>query len=293
MGSTAASSSSFTSFEVEPAAGSLGAYLHGLDCSRPLTAHQVADLHGALARHLVVFLPDQDLTLEQLERLTDELGGCDVTPFVRPVDGHPHVIRVVKEAGDELNFANAWHSDLSYLPEPPAYTLLHAWDVPAAGGDTVWANQQLAFATLSAGLQTTLRTLQAVHSAGMAYGTGGYLESVKDRMSMAIEPSKDAYRSQVHPMVTVHPLSGREQLYVNPTYTTRISGWSPAESQAVLAHLYRHSVHENLTCRLRWKPRMLAIWDNRSTQHNALNDYAGVRRELVRTSVRGHAPHPA
>jgi len=197
---------------------------------------------------------------------------------------------VIKEPDDELNFANAWHTDLSYLPAPPAFTLLHAWDVPDHGGDTLWANQYLAFETLSDGLKHTLRELHAVHSAGMAYGTGGYLDSVKEKTSMAIEPSKDAYKQQTHPVVTRHPESGRETLYVNPVYTTRFEGWSATESQPLLGHLYRHAVNENFTCRLRWQRHTLAIWDNRCCQHNALNDYRGVRREMYRTSVRGTPP---
>jgi taurine dioxygenase len=124
----------------------------------------------------------------------------------------------------------------------------------------------------------------------MAYGTGGFLDKVKDKTSMAIEPSPDAYRTEVHPVVTVHPDSGRRQLYVNATYTTRFDGWTPIESQGLLGHLYRHTTNENLTCRLRWRRHVLAIWDNRSTQHYALNDYRGVRREMYRTSVKGHAP---
>jgi taurine dioxygenase len=176
------------------------------------------------------------------------------------------------------------------LEAPPSYTLLHAWDVPSHGGDTLWSNQYQALATLSAGLRDTLGGLQAVHSAGMAYGTGGYLEQVADKTSMQIEPSADAYRQQRHPVVTVHPRTGRPILYVNPVYTTRIDGWTATESQALLSHLYRHSVNENFTCRLRWQPRMLAIWDNRCTLHNALNDYAGQRREMFRTSVVGTPP---
>jgi taurine dioxygenase len=203
------------------------------------------------------------------------------------------VIRVVKEADDELNFANAWHTDLSYLPAPPAFTLLHAWDVPPAGGDTVWTNMALAFDTLSEGLKTTLRSLRAVHSAGPAYGTGGYLEAVKGRTSMAIEPSPEAHAKQVHPAVIRHPDTGREVLFVNPVYTQRFDGWTHAESQPLLSHLYRHAVNENFTCRLRWQPHTLAIWDNRMTMHNALNDYRGVRREMYRTSVRGTPPTPA
>ena len=275
---------------VEPAAGSLGAYVTGLDLTCELDSRTLGELRAALLDHLVVFLPDQPMTLDDLERLTDQLGGRDVTPFVKPLDDRPYVIRVIKEPDDELNFANAWHTDLSYVPVPPSFTLLHARDVPDHGGDTVWANQYLAFETLSSGLRQTLRQLDAVHSAGSTYGTGGYLDSVKGKSSMAIEPSQEAYRHQVHPVVTRHPETGREALYVNSVYTIRIDGWSNTESAGLLGHVHRHAVNENLTCRLKWRPQMLAIWDNRCTQHNALNDYQGVRREMFRTSVVGTAP---
>jgi taurine dioxygenase len=282
--------SSTSILSIEPAAGSLGAVVTGLDLTEPLAPDEVAALEAAIDEHLVVFLPDQPMTLDDLERLTDDLGGRDTTPFVRPVPDRPFVIRVIKEPEDELNFANAWHTDLSYLPAPPAYTLLHAWDVPAHGGDTVWANQQAAFDTLSSGLRETLVSLRAVHSAGMAYGTGGYLESVRDKTSMAIEPSADAHRHQVHPVVTRHPRTGRPALYVNPVYTTRLDGWSPVESQGLLGHLYRHAVSENFTCRLRWRRHTLALWDNRCTQHNAVNDYHGQRRKMRRLTVGGQTP---
>jgi taurine dioxygenase len=244
----------------------------------------------ALADHLVVFLPGQDLSLDDLERVTDLLGGRDVTPFVDPLEERPYVIRVIKEPTDVLNFANAWHSDLSYLPAPPAYTLLHAWEVPDHGGDTVWSNQYLAYETLSGGLKANLEGLRAVHSAGLAYGTGGLLDQVKDLTSMAISPSPEAYAEHVHPVVIIHPVTKKRVLFVNPIYTTRFEGWTKEESHTLLAHLYRHSVNENLTCRLRWSVHTLAIWDNRCTMHNALNDYSGVRREMYRTSVKGSAP---
>ena len=279
-----------TSLTVEPVAGALGATVTGLDLTTVTVGAQLDGLRRALADHLVVFLPEQDLSLDDLERVTELLGGRDTTPFVDPLEDRPYVIRVVKEPTDFLNFANAWHSDLSYLPAPPAYTLLHAWDVPDHGGDTVWSNQYLAYETLSAGLRTTLDRLGAVHSAGMAYGTGGLLDQVKDLTSMAIAPSAEAYAEHVHPAVVVHPVTGRRALYVNPVYTTRFAGWTREESRALLAQLHRHSINENFTCRLRWSVGSLAIWDNRCTMHNALNDYSGVRREMYRTSVKGAAP---
>jgi len=262
----------------------------GLDLTEVSGPDQLEGLRRALADHLVVFLPDQELSLDDLERVTELLGGRDVTPYVDPLDDRPYVIRVIKEPSDVLNFANAWHSDLSYLPAPPAYTLLHAWEVPDHGGDTVWSNQYLAYETLSGGLKATLDGLRAVHSAGLAYGTGGLLDQMKDLTSMAIAPSAEAYAEHVHPVVTLHPVTQRRALYVNPVYTTRFAGWTKEESQALLGHLFRHSINENFTCRLRWSVHTLAIWDNRCTMHNALNDYSGVRREMYRTSVKGAPP---
>jgi taurine dioxygenase len=278
------------SLDVRPLAGALGAVVTGIDLVGVTDKEQIQPLLRAIADHLVVFLPDQRLDLDGLESVTELLGGRDHTPFVAPIEGRPFVIRVIKEAGDQLNFANAWHSDLSYLPAPPSLTLLHAWEVPEYGGDTVWANQYVAFESLSAGLKQTLRGLRAVHSAGLAYGTGGILDKTRSLTSMAIEPSDDAFKEHVHPVVVEHPVTGRAALYVNPVYTTRFDGWSGIESQSLLSYLHRQSVNENLTCRIRWKRHMLAIWDNRCTMHNALNDYSGVRREMFRTSVKGSAP---
>ncbi|MGI8492283.1 MAG: TauD/TfdA dioxygenase family protein, partial [Acidimicrobiales bacterium] len=183
---------------VEPIAGSLGAVLKGIQLGGRGggdgggSGDDLDVIRRALAEHLVVALPDQALNLDELEKLTDELGGRDRTPFVAPLEGRPYVIRVIKEPEDQLNFANAWHSDLSYLPEPPSYTVLHAWDVPPYGGDTVWANMYSAYETLSVGLRRALLRLRAVHSAGMAYGTGGLLDQTRGLSSMSLEPSAEA-----------------------------------------------------------------------------------------------------
>ena len=276
--------------EVERIAGACGAVVRGFDLRDAQSPDQVEALRRIVDEHLVVALPDQHLGLDQLERFTDELGGRDVTPYVTPVAGRPYVIRVIKEPTDELNFANAWHTDLSYLPAPPAYTVLHAWDVPAYGGDTMWANQYLAYETLPAELQERLLHLRATHSAGMAYGTGGYLEQVAGRTSMAIEPSPEAHQVHNHPAVIRHPRTGRAALFVNPVYTTGFEGLPADESRALLHRLTQHAVHPNLTCRIRWQQHQLVIWDNFATQHFAINDYAGQRREMYRTSVRGTQP---
>ena len=239
----------------------------------------------------MVFLPDQRLDLDGLERVTDLLGGRDVTPFVDPLEDRPYVIRVIKEPTDVLNFANAWHSDLSYLPEPPAYTLLHAWEVPPHGGDTLWSNQYLAYETLSPGLRSTLDGLEAVHSAGLAYGTGGLLDRVQDLTSMAIAPSADAYAEEVHPVVAVHPVTGRRALFVNPIYTVRFKGWTKEESQTAA----RPSLPVERQRELHLPPALVGAHAEPSGTTAApcttrSNDYSGVRREMYRTSVKGSAP---
>jgi taurine dioxygenase len=281
------------SIAVARIAGALGAEVRGLNLTREQSKTEVAELRRALLDNLVVTIPDQAMSLDDLERLTDQLGGRAVTPFVKPLPDRPYVIRVLKEREDKLNFANAWHSDLSYLPEPPSFTLLYAHDVPDFGGDTVFQNQYLAYETLSDGLKQTLKSLRAVHSAGAAYGTGGYLDRVKHKMSTEIAPSEDAFQECTHPAVIRHPESKREALYLNPVYTMRFDGWNAAESQALLQHIYRHQTNENFTCRVRWAKGTLTIWDNRATQHNALNDYHGQRREMYRTSVAGGRPQAA
>lgn len=279
-----------TAVEVEPLAGSCGAVVSGLDLRRPQSSEAVERLLSLLDSFRVIALPQQFLDLDQLERFTDELGGRDTTPYVTPVEGRPHVLRVIKEPGDTLNFANAWHSDVSYLANPHAYTVLAAHEVPPYGGDTLWANQVLAYATLPQDLQRLLLTMTGVHSAGFAYGTGGYLERVADQSSMTIAPSVQAYETCEHPAVIAHPRTGEPALFVNPVYTTALLDEHGAHDASLLARLVAHSTHPNLTCRLRWQAGMVAIWDNRATQHLAINDYTGQRREMFRTSVRGDVP---
>ena len=278
-------------FAVDRITGAIGAEVRGLDLTSTLSDDAVDTLRGLAVEHKVVFLRDQPYAIEHLERLTEQLGGHGQTPFLRPIDGHPGVVKVVKEAAESgFNFGGAWHSDWSFQPEPPSFTLLWSVEVPPQGGDTMWSNQDLAFDTLSDGLKTTLMDLDVVHSAGWAYAADGVLARTAQGRSMRIDTSDDALAEQVHPAVPTHPVSGRSTLFVNPTYTVRFAGWSVADSAPLLQHLYTHGTRDAFTCRFRWTANTLAIWDNRSTQHNALNDYRGHRRELHRTTVAGGAP---
>jgi len=280
-----------SALQIDRITGSIGAELRGLDLTRVQTDGELHALRDAVLAHKVVFLRDQPYDTEHLERLTEQLGGHGNTPFLESMPDHPGVVRVVKEAHEGgFNFGGAWHSDWSFQAAPPAFTLLWSLDVPPQGGDTMWSNQELAFQTLSAGLQDTLRSTRVVHSAGWAYSADGVLARTAAGRSMQINTSDDALAEQSHPAVPVHPETGNETLFVNPTYSVRFDGWSAADSSPLLQHLYTHSVRDAFTCRFRWAANTLAIWDNRSTQHNALNDYRGYRRELHRTTVAGSAP---
>ena len=283
-------SSDTANITIERLAGTCGAIVRGIDVSRPQTHAQIEQLKVLLDEHLVIALPEQDIDLDRLEQFTDEFGGRGDTPFVTPLEDRPFVIRVIKEPTDELNFANNWHTDLSYLPAPPAYTVLHARDVPDAGGDTMWANQYMAYDTLPDKVKDQIDGLRAVHSAGLAYGTGGYLESVAEKSSMGIEPSSEAYDSHLHPLVIRHPRTGRPALFVNSSYTMSVEGMDADQGRELLNRLILHCTNPNLTCRLRWEPNMLTIWDDASTQHLAINDYDGSRRLLHRTTIAGERP---
>ncbi len=277
-----------SALQVDRIAGALGAEVRGLDLTRAQTAEELAALRDALLAHKVVFLRDQPYAIEHLERLTVQLGGHGNTPFLESIPEHPGVVKVVKEADEGgFNFGGAWHSDWSFQPAPPSFTLLWSVEVPPHGGDTMWSNQELAFQTLSDGLQDTLRGLSVVHSAGWAYSADGVLARSAQGRSMRINTTDDALAEHVHPAVTVHPETGNEALFVNATYSVRFDGWSAADSTPLLQHLYTHSTRDAFTCRFRWTANTLAIWDNRATQHNALNDYRGHRRELHRTTVAG------
>lgn len=276
---------------IRPLTGALGAELSGIDATAPLGADDLHALRTAVVTHKVVVLRDQPYTVDALESLTAQLGGHGPTPFLESETDHPGIVRVVKEAEEGgFVFGGAWHTDYSFQPQPPSFTLLWSVEVPPYGGDTVWSDQALAFSRLSRGMQATLRGLRAVHSAGLAYAADGFLARTAVGRTMRINSSDEALAEQTHPVVVSHPETGEEALFVNPTYTTRIDGWTPAESASLLGFLYQHSVREPFTCRVRWSPHTLVIWDNRVTQHLAIDDYRGFRREMYRSTVAGTTP---
>ena len=280
------------SFRIERVAGGLGAEVSGIDLARPLDDHEFSSLHRALVDHLVLFFRDQHLTPEQQVAFTRRFGPILRVPYVAHLDAHPDIIAVLKEANERAisTFGNAWHSDFSFLEEPPMGSVLYARAVPAFGGDTLWSNMYLAYEALSEGMRHMLDGLRAMHS-GRPYGTGGPAGDIRTSRSIAItRGDPEADREIAHPVVRRHPDSGRKALFVNAIYTTRFEGMTEAESRPLLDFLFAHCTRPEFTCRFRWSEGALAIWDNRCTLHYAVNDYDGERRLLHRTAIAGERP---
>jgi taurine dioxygenase len=282
----------YRTLELRPLAGAIGAEIDGVDLSRPLEERQFAEIKQAFLDHLVIFFHDQSLTPTQHEAFTARFGALSRMPYVKALDAHPDIIAVLKEADEQKIsvFGGAWHSDFSFLEEPPLGSVLYALDIPPYGGDTLWSNMYAAYDALSDRLKRLLDGLVALHSGGV-YGVDGVPKDLRTSRSIAISrnnPEADIERG--HPVSRVHPETGRKALFVNPIYTTRFHGMTREESKPLLDFLYAHATRPEFTCRFRWRARDLALWDNRCAMHYAINDYDGQRRLMHRTTIAGDRP---
>lgn len=268
---------------VQKVAGALGAEIGGVDLSVALDDATIAAIRKALVEHQVIFFRDQSLTPEQQLAFGRRFGPLNIHPYVAGMADYPEVMEIIKEPTDRINFGGGWHSDMSFLETPAIGSILYAVELPDWGGDTLFASQAAAFDALSPGLQATLEGLNAIHSAEREYAPTG--PSAQKRESMKISDAEGMAGRFSHPMVKVHPETGRKALYVNPAFTMNIEGWSRRESKPLLDYLFEHSRKEAFTCRLRWRPGTVAFWDNRSVWHYALNDYPGQRRHMRRVTV--------
>lgn len=257
-----------------------------------LTDAEFAELRAVVCEHQVVVIPGQSLSpLEQVE-LSHRFGPAAESPFIEPSPDHPEVIKVLKEAsdGNAFNFGGAWHSDFSFQADPPSFTLLHALDIPPYGGDTLWSSMVAAHDALSADQKKKLSSLAAVHTARDAYSPKMQpLHSGLSSMNIVCDESANDH--QIHPLITTHPETGRKVLFYNRAYVRDLVGVADEiEKLRLMEWLHLHTTDAKFTVRHKWSAGDLAIWDNRSTQHYALNDYAGFRRELHRTTVAGSRP---
>jgi taurine dioxygenase len=238
--------------------------------------------------HQLVAIRDQKLDPAALERIAGGLGELDVYPFATALPGRGHVVAVVKNPGDEYNFGGAWHSDSSYLDRPPALTLLYGVELPAWGGDTLFADMSAALEALSPGLRGILERLEAHNTAALVHDTKGAYSAVAGES--VLRRRADTMTEAVHPVVRVHPATGRQALYVSRVHTERFAGMTREESLPLIEFLQDFATRPARVTRLAWRPGSLAIWDNRTVQHYPQNDYPGQRREMHRVIVKGERP---
>ena len=277
-------------FEVRPLSAAMGAEVVGVRLPE-LSDEGFEQFKQALYRHKMLYLKDQHLTHAEHEEFGARLGPFAVDAYTQGVPGHRDVHPIIKEADTKVAslFGGGWHTDSPFLETPPAITTLRSVEVPPFGGDTSWTNCALAFRHLSRTYQDMLRSLRVHMSAANNVRTQEKL------MGKAINFSdKDQFeqgqRGSYHPLVRTHPETGEESLYICDTYTVGFEGMTTAEAKPIVDFLVAHCTQHAFTCRLRWEPGMVALWDNRGTMHLGPNDYDGYRREMYRTTTAGGVP---
>jgi taurine dioxygenase len=287
--------------EAVPIAAAMGAEIRGVNAGDVSDA-AFAEIEHALFRHKMIFFRAQRIGDAEHKQFSRRFGPFAEDAYTVGVRGHPEVQPVIKEADDHsaMVFGSGWHTDSPFLPEPPSISTLRAVEVPPFGGDTLWANAALAYRMLSPAMQRMIAELR-VH-----FSMRDVLASAQDNVErrdtpigrlaatreLAALPDSLAMkvRGSSHPLVRTHPVTGEKSLYVDGSYAIGIEGMRAAEAAPLLDFLVGHITQPAFTCRLRWEPGTLTLWDNRSCVHQAFNDYAGHRREMYRTTVAGERP---
>lgn len=279
---------------IRPATGVLGAEIHNVDLSQPLSDAQWAAIHDAFVRYKVIWFPGQAISDRQHLDFARRFGDVIHVPQLVSVDGQPELQMLHRRAADSGRvIGESWHTDSTYLDAPPDAVVMRSVIVPDVGGDTAFLDMQLAFEALSDTMQRTLESLSAVHSATRIFGSAYLAQQRKfDNTSVRKDLRREeGDREVVHPLVTTHDRSGRKCLFLNRVYVQRIDGMTEAESQGLLNFLYEHCARYEFTCRVRWSPDQVLVWDNRATLHKAIFDYPGQERLLKRATIAGRPPH--
>jgi taurine dioxygenase len=270
--------------QINPLAPALGAEIGGVDLSRDLSDGVIKEIRQALLQHLVVFFRDQNITPARHLAFARRFGDLVSYPMVTGLEEYPEIVPVVKLPDETHNFGGIWHSDTTYLAEPPMGAILVARELPPEGGDTLFANMVMAFEALSGGMQAMLSGLTAVNSSAK----GAVAKSREDRQK-DMDDIPEPLVSE-HPVVRTHPETGNKALYVNIGHTIGFKGMAIEESAPLLEYLFTHQRREEFAMRFQWRPGSIAFWDNRSSQHYPLNDYPGHKRVLHRITLAGNVP---
>lgn len=273
--------------EIEPITPTIGAVIRNLDLAQRLDEATVAEIRAALLAHHVIFFPDQAITPTQQTGFAEHFGEIDEPhPVFRPHPEEPRVM-LIEQRGREGVYNDLWHTDVTYQQCPPMGSILHAQVLPPAGGDTLWASMCAAYDALSERMKSWLEGLIALHDFG--YGYRDYLLGGADG-KQRLRQIEDRYPTVEHPVVRTHPETSRKVLFVNRSFTAAIKGLPKLESDGLLRLLFEHCEAPAFQMRHRWRPRDLAMWDNRCTQHLAVADYHPHHRKMHRVTIRGERP---
>ena len=290
---TVADDSAYKILKIRPLTGALGAEISGVDLSKPLTEAAREEIRRALYDHLVIYFHDQaghgqeGFSRELHLEFARMFGTLQKIPHIFSVEGYPDVQLVRREPGESRRYVGeGFHIDSTFLKTPPTTVTMHCIDAPEVGGDTAFANLQLAYETLSPAMKTFVGGLRAVHSASLLFGSKARDRSNVMMKDMAVSEGDEEV---THPVVRTHPGSGRKGLFVHAAYTQRLEGFEETESRAILQFLYSHASRMEYTCRVRWQPNMVLVWDNRCTYHSAIADYDALRY-LERVTTGGEVP---
>jgi taurine dioxygenase len=272
---------------IAPFAGALGAEILDVDLN---ALQDWGPVHDAFARYSVLVFRDQKIEPADLMKIGGRFGEPCHYPFVTGMEGFPYIFELVKAESETTVFGGSWHSDTTYLKQPPLATLLYGIEIPSHGGDTLFTSTRAAYDTLSEGMKKCVDGLVGVNSAALKYG-GGRSAMHKKMGDMKVHGTDEAesYEAE-HPVARTHPVTGRKALYLSRSHTIRFKDMSEDESKPLIDYLQAHQTRPEFTCRVRWQPGTLTVWDNRCTQHSAVNDYPGQRRRMRRLTVGAQTP---
>lgn len=262
--------------QLEPINPLIGANVKNLDLADLSNDDLKKELRRALADFQVLFFPDQDLTPEQQIAFARVFGDPDKAKAFFPRLPGQSLVEVLETAPHVPRYGvDQWHSDITFYHNPPTGTALYSRKLPPIGGDTVWASATAAYDLLPDSVKQAIEGLEAIHSFEHS-GWPAYFDQLPDGAERYRQARAD-YPPVAHPVVRVHPVTGRKILYVNPNFTDRIKGFNRQASDALLALLFRQFEKPEVQLRLRWSLNHVALWDNRGTVHYAVNDYTGER----------------
>jgi taurine dioxygenase len=281
--------STLSRLKVAKYGGYLGAILTGVDLREKQDESVYAGIRSAFDENGVIFLPDQDLSMEQYVHFAGQIGEVTIGNGIASVPGFPAVQAMIKEPTTRTGVGDMWHVDQSWRPNPIKATLLRSVDIPPFGGDTLFLSAAAAFDALPEAMKNMLRGMRAVHTrVWFTRRDPKFRESLARSQAngwKSLDGTSKLDDVSVHPVVTIHPGTGREVLFLNPGYTSNFEGWTEEESAPLLKQLFDHCQQPEFQCRYKWKPNAIACWDNRQVWHYAANDYQGHRREMYRMMV--------